>query len=118
MDIGGHPPIPLRTPPFCLLVFQFQHNLLFLAIFRVLNFQSRFESLNDTVCENEEKHGHRPRCSLKSFIPRIDISNDLFNASNGDHMPKLRPREVETPIYPNEAHSFGNSSSRVRVLNV
>ena len=30
-------------------------------------------------------------------------------------MPKLRPREVETPIYPNRTHSFGASSPRVRV---
>ena len=33
-------------------------------------------------------------------------------------MPKLRPWDFETPIYPNEAHSFGASSPRVRVLAV
>ena len=38
--------------------------------------------------------------------------------SNGDRMPNLRPWEVETPIYPNRAHSFGASSPRVRVLAV
>ena len=38
--------------------------------------------------------------------------------SNEGRMPKLLPREVETPIYPNEAHSFGASSPRVRVFNV
>ena len=74
VDIGGHPPIPLGAPPFSLSVFQFRLNLLFLAVFRVLNFRSR--------------------------------------------MPKLRPWEVETPIYPNGAHSFGASSPRVRVLAV
>ena len=52
------------------------------------------------------------------FIPRIDISNDVPCASNRDSMPKLRPWEVETPIYPNGAHSFGASSPRVRVLVV
>ena len=26
-----------------------------------------------------------------------------------DRMPKLRPREVDVPIYPNGAHSFGAS---------
>ena len=62
--------------------FSFFHNLLFLAVFRVLNFQSRFET------------------------------------PNGDSMPKLRPWEVETPIYPNGAHSFGTSSPRVKFLDV
>ena len=33
MDIGGQPPIPLGPPPFILSVFQFSHNLLFLAVF-------------------------------------------------------------------------------------
>ena len=45
-------------------------------------------------------------------------SNEVLCASNGDHMPKLRPWEVETPIYPNGAHSFGASTPRVRVLAV
>ena len=49
---------------------------------------------------------------------RIDLSNEVWCASNGDQMPKLRPWEVETSIYPNEAHSFGASSPRVRVLDV
>ena len=48
----------------------------------------------------------------RSFIPRIEISNDVSRASNGDSRPNLRPWEVETPIYPNEAHSFGASSPR------
>ena len=49
----------------------------------------------------------------KSCIPWIDISNKVWCVSNIDRMPKLRPREVETPIYPNGAHSFGASSPRV-----
>ena len=56
--------------------------------------------------------------TFKIFIPQIDISNEVWYASNGDRMPKLRPWEVETPIYPNTAHSFGASSPRVRVLDV
>ena len=56
--------------------------------------------------------------SFKICSPRIDLSNEVQFTSNGDHMPKLRPWEVETPIYPNVAHSFGASSPRVRVLNV
>ena len=33
-------------------------------------------------------------------------------------MPNLHPREVDVPIYPNGAHSFGASSPRVRFLDV
>jgi hypothetical protein len=57
VDIGGHPPIPLGPPPLLLSVFQFLHSLLFLAVFRVLNFLSRFEALNDVFWENGEQHG-------------------------------------------------------------
>ena len=55
---------------------------------------------------------------IKSCIPRIDISNKIWCVSNGDHMPKLRPRKVDVPIYPNKAHSFGALSPRVRLLDV
>ena len=57
VDIGSHPPIPLGAPPLSLSVFQFRRNLLFLAVFRVLNFWSRFEALNDVFWENREQHG-------------------------------------------------------------
>jgi hypothetical protein len=43
VDIGGHPPFPAGSKQ---LSGNFG-NLLFLAVFRVLNFQSRFEALND-----------------------------------------------------------------------
>ena len=102
-----------------LFFFQFQHNLLFLAVFRVLNFRSRFEALNDVFWENGEQHVSMDRCfSFQIYSPQMDISNGVWHASNGDSMPKLRPWEVETPIYPNGAHSFGASSPRVRVLAV
>ena len=117
MDICGHPPIPLGAPPLSLSVFQFWHNLLFLAVFQVLNFQSSFEALNDVFWENRERHGSMDRCcSFKICIPQIDISNEVWCVPNEDGMPKLRPREVETSIYPNGAHSFGASSPRVRFL--
>ena len=57
VDIGGHPPIPIGPPPLLLSVFQFPHSLLFLAVFWVLNFCSRFEALNDIFWENREQHG-------------------------------------------------------------
>jgi hypothetical protein len=43
VDIGGHPPFPAGSKQ----LFGNFGNLLFLAVFRVLNFQSRFEALND-----------------------------------------------------------------------
>ena len=54
---------------------------------------------------------------FKDFIPRIDLSNEVWCASNEDIMPKLRPQEVETPIYPNGAHIFGASYPRVIFLD-
>ena len=69
--------------------------------------------------ENWEQHGssfdvaHGESCS-----PRIYLSNEVLSASNRDHIPNLRPREVKTPIYPNGAHNFGASSPRVRFLDV
>ena len=56
--------------------------------------------------------------SSSNDSPRIDISNELLYASNGDRMPKLQPREVDVPIYPKRGPSFGVSSSRVRFWNV
>jgi hypothetical protein len=43
VDIGGHPPFPTGSKQFSGNF----GNLLFLAVFRVLNFRSRFEALND-----------------------------------------------------------------------
>jgi hypothetical protein len=43
MDIGGHPPFPTGSKQRSDIF----GNLLFLAVFRVLNFWSRFEALND-----------------------------------------------------------------------
>ena len=55
---------------------------------------------------------------VESCIPHIDISNEVSYTSNGDRMPKLWPQEVDVPIYPNGAHRLGNSSPRVRFLDV
>ena len=55
---------------------------------------------------------------LDSCSPQKYLSNELLSVSNEDRMPKLRPWEVETPIYPNGTHSFGASSPRVRFLDV
>jgi hypothetical protein len=57
--------------------------------------------------------------SINRCIPRIDLSNNVSYVSNGDHMQKLRPREVDVLTYPNRAHmTFGASSPRVRFLDV
>jgi hypothetical protein len=53
VDIGGHPPFPTGSKQFSGNF----GNLLFLTVFRVLNFQSRFEALNDVFWENGEQHG-------------------------------------------------------------
>ena len=45
MDIGGHRPIPFGPTPSILAAFHFQHNLLFLAGFRVLHSRSHFGAL-------------------------------------------------------------------------
>ena len=45
VDIGGHPPIPFGLAPSILAAFHVQHNLLFLAGFRVLHSRSRFGAL-------------------------------------------------------------------------
>ena len=58
------------------------------------------------------------KSAINSCSPQIDIYNDASYMSNRDCMSKLRPREVETPIYPNGAHSFGASSPRVRFLDI
>jgi hypothetical protein len=52
VDIGGHRPFPAGSKQ---LSSNFG-NLLFLAVFQVLNFWSRFEALNDVfwVCTNRK----------------------------------------------------------------
>jgi hypothetical protein len=54
VDIGGHPPSPTGSKQFS----DNFGNLLFLAVFRVLNFRSRFEALNDVF----EKTGSNMDC--------------------------------------------------------
>ena len=56
VDIRGHPPVPFGLTPSILAAFHFQHNLLFLARFRVLHSQSRFGALMIQV----EIGGHPP----------------------------------------------------------
>ena len=53
---------------------------------------------------------------LFSAFFRVLNFRSRFEALNRDSMPKLHPWEVETPIYPSEAHSFGTSSPRVKFL--
>jgi hypothetical protein len=53
VDIGGHPPFPTGSKQFSGNF----GNLLFLAVFLVLNFWSRFQALNDIFWENGEQHG-------------------------------------------------------------
>ena len=55
VDIGGHPPIPLGSPP--LFLFSFLNcsiTYYFWQVFWVLNFQSHFEGLKGVFRENKE----------------------------------------------------------------
>ena len=106
VDIGGHPPIPFEPPSLVLSVFKLQKNLLFLAAFRVLNFRSRFEALNDVFWASFYQQISWNEIHPESCGPRIDLSNELLSASNRDRVPKLRPREVEPPIYPKGRPQF------------
>ena len=56
VDIGGHPPIPFGLAPSILATFHVQHNLLFLAGFRVLHSRSCFGALIIQV----DIGGHQP----------------------------------------------------------
>jgi hypothetical protein len=73
VDIGGHPPFLAGSKQ---LSSNFD-NLLFLAVFWVLNFRSRFEALND-VFWNMLQLQHEILCNFCS--PRIDLSNGLSYA--------------------------------------
>ena len=55
---------------------------------------------------------------VNSCSPWIYLSNDVSCASNGNSMSKLRPQEIDVPIYPKGAHIFDVSSPRVRILDV
>jgi hypothetical protein len=73
VDIGGHPPFPVSSK-------QLSHNfdnLLFLAVFQVLNFQSHFEALNDVFWGITKFH-HEILCNCCS--PQIDLSNGISYA--------------------------------------
>jgi hypothetical protein len=55
---------------------------------------------------------------IQSCSPRIDLSKELLCAPNRDHMPKLRPWEVDVSTTPIGAHKpFGFLSFEVRVLD-
>jgi hypothetical protein len=73
VDIGGHPPFPAGSKQ---LSGNFG-NLLFLAVFRVLNFRSRFEALNDVFLGMFAIKKFHHEIFVNSCSPRIDISNGL-----------------------------------------
>jgi hypothetical protein len=76
VDIGGHPPFPTGSKQFS------GHfgNLLFLAVFRVLNFWSRFEALNDIFWGMLRLQNSIMEFFQKCCSPRIDLSNELSYA--------------------------------------
>jgi hypothetical protein len=91
-----------------------------LAVFRVPNFRGCFEALNNVFLgiwgPNDCKR-HLPE-PIENRSSRLDLSNDVSSAPNGDRMQKLRPREVVVSTTPIGARKpFGFSSSGVRVLD-
>ena len=76
--------------------------------------RGRFEALNNVF---RARHSRKwpLNDSRKMCSPRIDLSNGLSCAYNGDRTQELRPREDDVLTYPNGAHmTFGVSSPRVR----
>jgi hypothetical protein len=88
VDISGHPPFPTGSKQFSGNF----GNLLFLAVFRVLNFWSRFEALKNIFWENGEQHGYVPSMFLtQNCIPRIDISNECIERPKRRSYAKVTP---------------------------
>jgi hypothetical protein len=89
-------------------------------VFRVSNFWGRFEALKEKKIEFLGG-----RCFLLHnqtngviFSSQINLSDEVLNTPNRDHMQKLCPREVgisTTPIGADK--SFGFSSLSVTVLD-
>jgi len=68
-----------------------------------MNFRSHFEALNDVFWGIRGQHGSVGWIDVAhpdNDSARIYLSNELLYVSNIDRMPKLRPREVDVPIYP------------------
>ena len=104
VDIGGHPPIPFEPPASVLSVFKFQHNLLFLAVFRVLDFWSRFGALIIqvdigghpsspfepppsvlSVCKFRHNLLFLAVFRVLNFRSRFEALNDVFWENGGQH---------------------------------
>jgi hypothetical protein len=103
VDIGGHPPFPIGSKKNSGNF----GNLLFSVVFRVLNFQSHFEALNEGKWGEKWKF---LRCfSHKNYIPRIDISNEVSSAPNADRMQKLPHGKLTyqlPPLWPTNLLDF------------
>ena len=112
VDIGGHPPIPFGPAPSILAAFHIQHNLLFLAGFRVLHSWSRFGGLMIQV----DIGGHPPiplgppPLSLSVFqfrhnllflaVFRVLNFRSRFEALNDIFLGKRRATRVHGPMLP------------------
>jgi hypothetical protein len=69
VDISGHPPFPTGSKQ---LSGNFR-NLLFLAVFRVLNFHSRFEALNDVFLGMLQS-----KCFIMKFSANVVVLRYIF----------------------------------------
>jgi hypothetical protein len=89
-------------------------------IFLVLNFQGRFEALNELFLAHKFSIENQGFClgPLKICTSWLYLSDEVPSAPNEDHMKNLCPREVDISTTPTRAHTyFGVLYSRVRVLD-
>ena len=122
-DIGGHPPIPLGHQPLFLsdLVSLIVAQFTIFGSFRVLNFRSRFEALNDVFSAS---NGQEKMSSFQTQnFPFMDVVlEEIFLT-----MYHLRQMEVVCQSYDHEKLMYqvtqrgpysGVSPPRVRFLDV
>ena len=95
VDIGGHPPFPTGSKQFSGNF----GNLLFLAGF---NFRGHFEGPNECFLISRFSMISKWTLIPQNEYPRRYLSSELSRAPNENRMPKLRPREVDTPNYPKQ----------------
>jgi hypothetical protein len=112
VDIGFHPPIPTSSK-------QCSRNLLFLAVFRFINFWGHFEDLNEVFS------GSRTSMIVEGFnlSPKMNLLDDTFPTSYCAPQTKIvcqsyAPRKLIHQTTQNEVYKIvGFSSSGVRVLD-
>ena len=106
-DLGGYRwPLTYSTWTPTIVSFNFLNcsTIYYFLQFLGLKLWSCFQALNDFFLENGKTHCIWNGLVVEICIPQIIVSNQVSYIYNGYLMPKLRPREADVQIYPNEAH--------------